>query len=73
MTINGMDITVEQLISENEINWNVSSDKPLTVKDIRDIQRLSGYDPVDYLMGKMRFTDKGASWHSESVPTVQIG
>lgn len=70
MTINGMDITVEQLISGNEINWNVSSDKPLTVKDIRDIQRLSGYDPVDYHMGKMRFTDKGASWHSESVPTV---
>lgn len=69
MTINGKDITVEQLVSENEINWNVSCDKPLSVEDIREIQRSSGYDPVDYGMGKMRFKDNGVTWYCLTVPT----
>lgn len=70
MTINGKDITVEQLVSENEINWNVSCDQPLSAEDIRSVQKKSGYDPYDYGMGKMKFTDNGASWHCSAVPTV---
>ncbi len=70
MTINGKEITVEQLVSEEEINWNVSCNDPLMVEDIRTVQRSSGYDPRDYGMGRMKFTDKGASWYCLTVPMV---
>ena len=72
MTVNGKEITVEKLVSENEINWKVISKDYLMVEDIRLIQRFSGFDPIDFPMAKMCFKyDEGyASWCCDTVPTV---
>jgi hypothetical protein len=73
MTINGKKLSIVLFFLPNQIDWNVFSDTPITVEDIRTVQRSFGYDPCEYIMGKMCFKDDGSncfcSWVCTTEPT----